>query len=292
MGDILRGNTSISNIYRGQDQVSKVYRGQTEVWTSAAFPPVGSYVTDNLTYYFDFGEPTSYDGVSAAVTNIAPALTKRGNAVIYAGTTDLGSQTTAGTTYSPVRRTLKMGGSGGTFDQFTTDQTWFGDITNSDTDAWGQDNTAEFGYYYYPTGWTGIPGEGVYFAQRNAGPGQSMSSNGVGIFQVAGYSFPNGIIDNTEGQAYILTITWSGATAKRYQNGVFIDQLTTSTNRRDANGSPTTWGCLYTQEGGNDRLGGPTWSEYQYVRFYENKALTDAEVLQNYNANKGRLGLA
>lgn len=34
MGDILRGNTSISNIYRGQDQVSKVYRGQTEVWSA------------------------------------------------------------------------------------------------------------------------------------------------------------------------------------------------------------------------------------------------------------------
>ena len=31
--------------------------------------------------------------------------------------------------------------------------------------------------------------------------------------------------------------------------------------------------------------------QYQYVRFYENKALSDAEVLQNYNANKARLGL-
>lgn len=291
MGDILRGNTSLSKIYRGQTELSKVYRGQTEIWTSAAFPPVGDYITDNLTYYYDFGEPTSYDGVSTTITNIAPAGTKRGDAVIYAGTLDLGSQTTSGTTYDPVKRTLQMGGSGGAWDQYTTDQTWFGDITDADTDAWGSDITAEFGYYYQPHAWTGQDARAVYMSQRNAGPGQNMESLGVGVFTVAGYSWPGGFIDNTVGQAYILTISWSGTTAKRYLNGVFVDQVTTTALRRDANGSPTAWGCLYTQESGNDRLGGPTWSEYQYVRFYEDKALSDAEVLQNYNANKARLGL-
>lgn len=290
MGNIFRGNTGFSKIYRGQTELSKVYRGQTEVW-SGGLPPVGSYITDNLTYYYDFGEPTSYDGVSAAVTNIAPPATKRGDAVIYAGTLDLGSQTTAGTTYDATNGTLKLGGSGGTFDQYTTDQNWFGDITNADTDAWGADNTAEFGFYYYPVGWTGQTGVGANISQRNAGPGQAMASYGLTVFSVAGYTWPGGDVTNTEGQAYILTITWAGTVAKRYVNGVFVDQITTTATRRDANGSPTTWGVLYTKEGGNDRLADSSWSEYQYVRFYENKALSDAEVLQNYNANKARLGL-
>lgn len=292
MGDILRGNTPVYNIYRGQDQVSKVYRGQTEIWTSAAFPPVGDYITSNLTYYFDFGEPTSYDGVSAAVTNIAPAGIKRGDAVVYSGTLNNGSQTTAFTTYDPIKRTLKMGGSGGTFNQFTTNQTWFGDITNSDTNSWGSNITAEFGYYFQPNGWTGQIQRGATVAQRRAGPGVALNSIQIKIFGGTEPLFPGGPIDITPGQAYILTITCAGTVGKRYLNGVFVDQVTISSFRGNANGAPMAWGCLYTLESGIDRIQEMNWSEFQYVRFYEDKTLTDAEVLQNYNANKARLGLA
>lgn len=60
MGDILRGNTSISNIYRGQDQVSKVYRGQTEIWSPSGpipVPPVTADVFDfNANYYSGTGD--------------------------------------------------------------------------------------------------------------------------------------------------------------------------------------------------------------------------------------------
>ena len=35
MGDIFRGNTSISKIYRGNEEVTKVFRGNTEAWSGA-----------------------------------------------------------------------------------------------------------------------------------------------------------------------------------------------------------------------------------------------------------------
>lgn len=291
MADILRGNTSLSKIYRGQTELSKVYRGQTEIWSAGGgLPPVGSYVTSNLAYYYDFGEDSSYAGSGTTITNLAPSGTKRGDAVIYQGTRDLGTQTTAGTTWDSVKRTLKMGGSGGTWDQYTTDQNWFGDITNADPDPWEADLTAEFGFYYYPNTWTGQNSYGAIVTQRNAGPGMQMSERELVIFGTAGYNFTS--YSWVTGDPYIVTVTWSGANAILYINGSQYATLTTATTRRDANASPMVWGCLYTQESGNDRLGNPSWSAYQYVRFYEGKALNSTEVTQNYNANKARLGLS
>ena len=58
MGDILRGNTSLSKIYRGQTELSKVYRGQTEIWSSAVGPSI-PIPTTNLVAFWD---GTAYSG--------------------------------------------------------------------------------------------------------------------------------------------------------------------------------------------------------------------------------------
>lgn len=252
-------------------------------------PPVGSYITTGLTYYFDFGEPTSYSGTGTSITNLAPAGSKRGDAVIYAGTTDLGSQTTSGTTFNATKGTLKLGGSGGTWNQYTTNQNWFGDITNARIGTWASGVTAEFGFYYYPHTWTSIPIYGAVVSQRNAGPGQLMAEREISIYGVANYNFTP--LTWVTGQAYIVTVVMNGTSGLLYINGSLQQTITISATRRGANGSPFVWGCLYTKEGGNDRLANPSWSEYQYVRFYEDTAFNATQVLQNYNANKARLGL-
>ena len=127
--------------------------------------------------------------------------------------------------------------------------------------------------------------------QRNAGPGTKISSFEGVIYTQLGYFLPNGKLTTTPGQAYITTMVWDSTVIRRYINGVFEDSVATISNRTSASSAPMAWAISYTKETANDRLGGPSNSEFQYVRWYEGKALTAAEVLQNYNANKGRLGL-
>tara|TARA_R110000868_G_C10864253_1_gene761760 strand:- start:203 stop:1021 length:819 start_codon:yes stop_codon:yes gene_type:complete len=257
----------------------------------APFPPTGSYVTANLAYYYDFGETSSYPGVGSDIVNIAPSATKRGDAQIWSGTLDLGSKTNALAPFNAVKRTLQPTGTGGVFDTYTTDASWFGDITNSPSLAWPSVITAEFGYYYQPQIWTGQGDIPAVLTQRNAGPGTKISSFEGVIYTQLGYFLPNGKLTTTPGQAYITTMVWDSTVIRRYINGVFEDSVATISNRTSASSAPMAWAISYTKETANDRLGGPSNSEFQYVRWYEGKALTAAEVLQNYNANKGRLGL-
>lgn len=255
------------------------------------FPPVGNYVTSNLAYYFDFGESTSYSGTGTDIYNLAPGLTTLGDAEIWAGTIDQGSKTTSGTTFDSTKFTLQMGGSGGTWNQYSTDQTWFGDVTSPPNSTWPSQFTVEIGYYYQPHNWSGQSQNYLAWGQRKAGPGQWGNLNEVVIGGVAGYNL-NPTLTPSAGTAQIVTFVWDNTSLKRYLNGSLFSTTSISSIRKNASPSPFGWGALYTTENGSDRLGNPTWSEYQYVRFYEGKALSLSEVQQNYNANKGRLGLS
>jgi hypothetical protein len=284
------GSNSISKAYFGSSAVSQMYQGSTEL-LATGLPPVGNYVTSNLAYYYDFGDTNSYPGTGTDITNLAPSATKLGDGEIWSGTLDQGSKTLTNSTFDATTGTLQLGGSGGTFVRETTDQSWFGDITSTPTTTWPSAFTVEIGYYYYPHNWSNRLQFYFHWSQRNAGPGQWGSLNLATIGQIADYSFTPTLSPST-GTAQIAHYVWSGNNLKRYINGSVNGNITISTTRKNASGSPFAWGILYTKEGGLDRIDGPTWSKYQYVRFYWDRALSPTEVTQNYDANKARLGLS
>lgn len=281
---------SSTNFYFGSNAVTKMYQGDTEIF-STGLPAVGNYVTSNLAYYFDFGDTNSYPGTGTDITNLAPSATKYGDGEIWSGTTERGSKTLTNSTFDATKGTLKLGGSGGSFDREETDQSWFGDVDGAPTTSWPLNFTVEIGYYFQPQGWTGKTEQYVYWSQRNAGPGQWAGLNTFTIGQVADYTISPTLAPSA-GTAQIIHYVIEGANLKRYINSVVNGNRSISSSRKNASGSPFAWGILYTTENGDDRIDNPTWSEYQYVRFYWDRALTQAEVTQNYNANKARLGLS
>lgn len=280
------GSNSISKAYFGNTQAS-LYQGSTEV-VGAGLPPVGSYVTSNLGYYFDFGDTNSYPGTGTDVTNLAPSATAYGDAEIWSGTLQNGTKTLTNSTFDATTGTLQLGGSGGTWNKYTADQSWFGDLNGSPTVAWPSTFTMEIGYYFQPQGWTGEPEVYCFWGQRGSGPGQWGGLNNFTIGQVADYSIPQ--LTPSTGTAQIVTYTFSGTSAIRYINGVSNYSFNISSTRKKG-AAVFAWGLLYTDEN-TDRMSQPTWSKYQYVRFYWGRALSSTEVTQNYNANKARLGLS
>ena len=84
---------------------------------------------------------------------------------------------------------------------------------------------------------------------------------------------------------YHVVVVRNGNVSKIYINGVLNNS---STNSGFGNGSSTTLGI-------GESLGCQVVSNWYgnigLVRMYLNKSLTDSEVLQNYNATKGRFGL-
>jgi hypothetical protein len=289
MSQLYLGGTDLSSatLKLGSTDVNKAYLGSTEVY-SPGLPPVGSYVTSNLGYYFDFGDTNSYPGTGTDVTNLAPASTKYGDAQIWSGTVTNGSKTLTNSTFDAATGTLQLGGSGGTWNQYSADQSWFGDLSGYPTGNWPSNFTMEVGYYFQPQGWTGQSEAYFFWGQRASGPGQWGGLNQFTIGQVADYTLSPTLSPST-GTAQIVHHVISGTSVKRYVNGVNNSTVGISSTRRNAS-SIFAWGLLYTDEG-TDRMSSPTWSKYQYVRFYWDKALTSTEVTQNYNANKARLGL-
>ena len=80
-----------------------------------------------------------------------------------------------------------------------------------------------------------------------------------------------------------IVLTWDGSTQRAYVNGIerVSQSLTTTPQNFD-----TITALGESQSGSGRTLDGKIFS----CKIY-NKALTDGEVLQNYNANKGRFGL-
>lgn len=88
-----------------------------------------------------------------------------------------------------------------------------------------------------------------------------------------------------ENEWYHVVVIRNNNGSKIYINGVLNNS---STNSGFGNGNSTTLGI---GEGLNCQVVSNWHGNIGLVRMYLNKSLTDSEVLQNYNATKGRFGL-
>ena len=81
---------------------------------------------------------------------------------------------------------------------------------------------------------------------------------------------------------YNVVVTWDGTTANGYLNGQFVTTLAVGTGINQSN----TFTIGSTNSGASDRFNGKISQTLVY-----NKELTASEVLQNYNALRGRYGI-
>jgi len=79
-----------------------------------------------------------------------------------------------------------------------------------------------------------------------------------------------------------VTITWDGSTAKAYLNGTFINDIAVGTAAKQVNNF-----CIGATANGI----GIFYKGNVATTSVYNRGLTASEVLQNYNATKGRFGL-
>ena len=122
-----------------------------------------------------------------------------------------------------------------------------------------------------------------------------MWINQTGEFNPFHYTHPSGnnisfdtdIAAGTDWMHHVTTTTNTGSavTVKVYKNGILLGSQTTSVSG---------WQPRSTSVGTNIWVGGILGANYWYdgkiaiCRIYKGKALSAAEVLQNYNATKGR----
>jgi len=258
MGNIYRGQEAISAVYRGQEAVNSVYRGQELIWQAGGG---GGYVTDGLTAFYE---------VSSGTTSTWVDITGNGHD-LYA----TGSVVQSGDYY-------RVGGAQGL-------NAWFARYWPNSTAAiydqvsdWSMD-----GYIYFEDNLTQNFNKWVSFR------GDEYS---VGIecfnalrFVLVGTANPVILCSNTT----LSTGTWYhfAQVFDEVNNHLYIyvngtadaDTAWTGT----AGNTPADWrlrvGVVDNGNGYNVRVGN--------LRVYKGKALSSAEVAQNFNYDKALYGL-
>jgi hypothetical protein len=121
----------------------------------------------------------------------------------------------------------------------------------------------------------------VFQGDPDAGSGISVGTNGVSVYEHAsGYMPPLLVYSATINSIVHIVVNYTNKVPSLYLNGVFIKNGLTS---------PRTNVKITTNEIGAHSYGGFSGNIYS-AKFY-NRALSASEVLQNYNATKGRFGL-
>ena len=237
-----------------------------------------SIVRDNLVLCLDAANTKSYPGSGTAWTDISG----NGNNAIL--------------THSPTHTS----GSGGyfTFDGAND----YATITDSSDFLMGTGSFTEEAWHKRGgnTTWE-VPmlrGKASAFASSGGWGGLWINDSGGGEFNPYHYTESSGYISfdsndaaGTDWMHHVTTTTNTGSSViiKVYKNSVLQGSQTTSVSG---------WQPLGTSVGDDDvYIGGiptqPYWYEGKIAicRLYKGKALTAAEVKQNYNATKGRFGL-
>jgi len=225
-------------------------------------------VTDNLVLYLDAANTKSYPGSGtwndisgkghAATITGATYNSDKGGCFIFDGENDYATITDSsdflfGTGSFTEEAWHKRGGN----------TTWEAPIQRGNSSSWG----------------------GLWInAAGNIWPYHYTESSGV-------VTLDTGDAAGTDWMHHMTTTTNTGSavTIKVYKNGVLLDSGTTSTSG---------WQPKNTSVGTDINIGGYSGaSDYWYegriglIRIYKGKALSAAEVKQNYNAQKTRFGL-
>ena len=220
-------------------------------------------VADNMLLYLDAGNTKSYSGSGATWTDLI-----QGNNATLSGSPTFnsangGSLVFNGSTQSFTTASFKTVSAGSNVNNNTTNEIWYKwNGVNQTKIITFVGNGAAAGYL------------GFYINNGSGG-------NGNLVTVIYGGQFVNAIDTGTSSVTLSsgiwtqLVITKTTSICKFYQNGVFLG----STTRAQSN---YTSASPYQSSTFGGNLG--------ICKLY-NRALTDAEILQNYNALKGRFGL-
>lgn len=218
-------------------------------------------VTDGLTLCLDAGDTNSYSGSGSTIYDLCGTYHSTGSNFLF--------QTIDGV------KCFRLNG-GGIVDAGTTFQIgsshtfngWARIFTNASTANWR-------------TLWRTQPDDHVLLVSYGSGGG---SDGDIGYYDNNAGGFVSfGVNVNTLGiEAKWTMYTVVGAAASGsslYLNGQYIS----SVNYRCFGNYWDAWGGTST--------GGQPFGEFASTQIYQNKALSADEILQNYNATKGRFGL-
>ena len=214
-------------------------------------------VTDNLTFAIDAGSARSYDGTTT-VTDLV----------------GINNVTLSGVTYQSIN--------GGVFSyDGVDDQGTAGDFFNYQAftiNLWVKPGSTQVQYADIL--------DNDHNGNRNWVLQQSSTSQNLYSFGVHGASYQNSVTGNfqlTAGNWVNLTFTYDGDKVRGYNNGVLFatgSSLGTTINYSAQDFHIGRWG------------GGGRYWEGEYGPLYcYNAALSAAQILQNFNAQKSRFGL-
>jgi hypothetical protein len=214
-------------------------------------------VTDNLTFAIDAGSARSYDGTTT-VTDLV----------------GINNVTLSGVTYQSIN--------GGVFSyDGVDDQGTAGDFFNYQAftiNLWVKPGSTQLQYADII--------DNYHSGSQNWTCQQSSSSQNVynfNVFGVSGQTSATGLFTLTAGDWVNLTFTYDGTRVRGYNNGVLFatgSALGTTINYSAQDFHIGRWG------------GGGRYWEGEYGPLYcYNAALSAAQILQNFNAQKSRFGL-
>lgn len=234
---------------------------------------VTQIVTASLTHRFDAGDAASYAGSGNVWTNLAgsnnlalvnsPVFVSNASAsrFVLDGINDFMSGSGYLTGSAPKSHTLNLIMSINQFPSVATTYRFFGDNTSPTSYRMGQ--------------WT-----------STLGPGQIEFTVGTPNTFGQPYSvFPNQFI--SQSQLGMFTFVSSNTSVAFYLNGTFLGQDTTNTFTADSFTNPTR---TYFLGADNGTPSNPISMSIAHIMWYT-ASLSAADVLQNYNALKGRYGI-
>jgi len=249
---IYRGSSPIDAIRKGGQAVTAVYRGADKI-----FPLLPPIVQDGLAQWFYLSSNECWDGTSTTVTDLKGAAN--------------------GITVGVAPIAINRGSARGmNFDS----KTYYLDLLNNAITVPG---TSEFSVEIVHRH---NSGQLWRFDNRGNSRGFLFAKDQFTIFSIADYSLsasqPSDII-------YIETWVASGTNLKRYINGVKVDDINISSSRTLSGSQNYFYGASHGSSGGFSAY---YQGELYDLKWYKNKALTAAEVTQNYQAQKALYGLS
>ena len=274
------GNTQIYNRALSPAEIMQNFNAQGYRFGYSA----DTIVTSGLVFNFDAGDGMSYPGTGTTVYNIS-------NAGGYNGTLTNGASWSAGTQSSFV-----LDGSDDQIDSGDVDV--LGGATGATWEAWFKVNTINNGSYWKSiiTTWNdGDTGPGhtwlfdTHYASwafwvRFVGDNSSYSStnfeggSGRNDFVANTWYQMVGVFDSSQPNDQKMKIYINGSYVASYNAGNYTTIDYKTANER-------------LKIGVDRSTSAPFDGNIAITRLYRNKALSASEVLQNYNALKGRFGL-
>jgi hypothetical protein len=223
-------------------------------------------ITDGLVLCLDAGNPKSYPGSGTSWVDLSrngndltlqngPTFSSgNGGAIFFDGTNDCASKTSINVSYLTIDVWAR-------WTQFFSDFDGHALISNSDTDS-------------------GDPINGYLLYQATDAPYNKVKAFVYG----SSLAVLTSVSTLSTGVWYNITFTYNGSATRLYLNGVLNNSVAATVGAIAASSANFIVGATYTV--GSDPFNG----NLANVKLY-NRALSASEILQNYNATKGRFKL-